>query len=49
MLLVYSNDARITQIEFKNRGNLRETYSAYEGLRMLGLDWDSLCAFPGID
>ena len=49
MPLFFSNDARTHQIEFKNSGNLRETYNAYEGLRMPGLDWDSLCALPGSD
>ena len=49
MLLFSSNNSRINQIEFKNRGRLRETYSADGGLRMPGLDPVSLCEWPGID
>ena len=49
MPLIFSNDARIIQIEIKNRGELRETYIAYGGLIMLGLDPGSLCEWPGID
>ena len=49
MLLVFSNNVRINQIEFKNKGRLRDTYSAFEDLIMLGLDPVSLCEWPGID
>ena len=49
MPLVFSNDARIIQIDFKNRGKLRETYSAYGGLRMRGLDRNSFWRWPAID
>ena len=49
MPLVYSNEARIIQIDFKNRCELRETYSAYGGLRVRDLDRVSLYELPGID
>ena len=49
MQLFHSNDARIDQIEFKNRAVLRETYSAFGRLKMLALDPGSLCEWSGSD
>ena len=47
--LVCSMDARMLQIEIKNRVVLRETYSAFGSLKMLGFGWDGLCECPGSD
>ena len=49
MPLVFSNDARIIQIETKNRGDYRATYSVLGRLKMLGFDPGSLCECPGSD
>ena len=49
VLLVCSIDARMIQIEFKNRDVLCETYNAFGSLRMHGFDRVSLCECPGID
>ena len=49
MSLVFSYGARIIQIETKNRGDYRATYSVLGRLKMLGFDWDGLCECPGSD
>ena len=49
MPLDCSIDARIIQIETKNRGDYRATYSVLGSLKMLGFGWDSLCECLGSD
>ena len=49
MPIVFSNDARISQIDFKNRGSYRDTYNAFGCMNKLALDSDRLSERPGID
>ena len=49
MPMIYSNDARMMNHEFKNQGDYRDTYSAFEGLRTRAFDPGRLCDHPGID
>ena len=49
MQLFHSMDARIMSFDFKNRVGLRETYSAFGRLKMLGFDPGSLSECPGIN
>ena len=46
---ICSNDARMRIYSFKNRVWHRDTYRAFEGLRMRALDPGGLCDHPGID
>ena len=47
--MIYSNDARMMNHEFKKEGDYRDTYSAFEGLRTRAFDPGRLCDHPGID
>ena len=47
--IVFSNEARTSQIDFKNRVGFRETYSACRGLKMLAFDPGSLSECSGSD
>ena len=49
MPIVFSNDARISRIDFKNEGSYRDTYSALRSLNKLALDWFGLSECPGSD
>ena len=49
MPMIYSNDARMMNHEFKNKGDYRDTYSAFKGLRTRAFDPRRLCDHPGID
>ena len=49
MQLVFIIDARMVSFDFKNRGDYRDTYSAFGCLEKLALDWFSLSECPGND
>ena len=49
MPIVFSNDARISQIDFKNRGSYRDTYNAFGCLNRLAFDPGRLSEHPGSD
>ena len=49
MLLVFSNNARTNQIEFKSQGDYRDTYNALWYMRTLALDPGRFSVRPGND
>ena len=49
MQAICSNDARMMNYDFKNRGVFRDTYSVLWCVRKLALDWFSFSEHPGSD